>query len=214
MGPMSAERFLSDIFAAERSLREAEARLLADSPEEDVVRALEAAVEEAAGLDDEEEAELRLTRLADLCAQVPGPRMADALIAILNYEEPAVRVAAGEALLDVGYERYAELARAIERALERGLTGPAMAELPWLLAELGEASALPLIKHFLDHEDVDVTAAAIESLAQLGDPRAIPALERFRDDPRPVTLDDLDEETTTTLGDLCRESITELSPGD
>ncbi|MBW2718938.1 MAG: hypothetical protein JRD94_10415, partial [Deltaproteobacteria bacterium] len=102
---------------------------------------------------------MRLERLADLCAQVPGPRMTDALIAILNDAEPRVRVAAGEALRDLGYERYAELARGIERALDRNADGVAMSELPWVLAEIAEPSALALIRRFLDHSSPDVAAA-------------------------------------------------------
>ena len=54
---------------------------------------------------------MRLERLADLCAQVPGPEMTDALIDIMDYGKPPVRIAAGEALLDVAYEYYAEVAR-------------------------------------------------------------------------------------------------------
>lgn len=149
---------------------------------------------------------MRLERLSDLCAQVPGPRMTDAMIAILNDPEPRVRVAAGEALTDVAYERYAEVARGIERVLDAELSGPAMAELPWILAEVGEPSALLLIRRFLDHRDPDVIAAAIESLVQLGDPEAIDDLKRFVDDPRQVIIDDFEEETRTTLGGLARDA--------
>src|SRR5688572_13173067 len=139
---MGLREHLDAMFRADRSLREEETQLLASGEAAALETLLAEAVEEARGLRDRREGAMRLERLADLCAQVQGPRMVDALIDILDDEDPGVRVAAGEALLDVGYERYAEVARAIERALEKKRTGPAMSELPWLLAEVGEPSAL------------------------------------------------------------------------
>lgn len=207
---MSPTEPLSRIFDAERSLRQAEQELIA-APHPARVGALQAAVAEALALGDREEAVLRLERLADLCAQVPGPEMTDALIDILGDDAPSVRVAAGEALRDVGYERYAEVARGIERALDNGRSGPAMSELPWILAEIGEPSGLPLIRRFLDHPDKDVVASALESLVQLADPEAIPAVERFVDDDREVTIDNFEAETRTTIAQLAREVIETLS---
>lgn len=175
--------------------------------------ALAAAIEEARGQGDRTEASMRLERLADLCAQVPGPKMADALIRILDDDEPTVRVAAGEALLDVGYERYAEVARAIERALDQPASGAAMTELPFVIAEIGEPSALALLRRFLSHPDADVVAAGVEALVQLGDPGAIADLEKLADDAREVTLDDL-EDGDTTIGELAEAAIEELSLGE
>ncbi len=203
---------LEAIFDADRRLQETERALFASTAAAELPALLAAAVEEAAALSDRSEASMRLERLADLCAQVPGPRMADTLIAILGDDDPAVRVAAGEALLDVGYERYAEVAHAIERALDAPLHGLAMSELPWVLAEIGEPSALPLIKRFLAHADAETVAAAIEALAELGDPAAIPALEPLVDDERTVPVADLDDETTATIGELAEDAIDELAP--
>jgi HEAT repeat protein len=207
---MKHRDLLHIIFDADRSLRKAEAQLL-EAPD---ARALETilwdAVQEAGALSDREEAVLRLGRLADLCAQVPGPRMADALLRILDDDAPSVRHTAGEALLDVAYERYAEVARAIERALGSGLQAPAATELPYLLAEVGEPSALPLLRRFLDHPDPDVIAAAIESMAQLEDPDAATDLQRFLADDRPVTVEDFEEDLSTTLGELAREALEAL----
>src|SRR5262245_48653113 len=149
---MSLEKSLAEIFDADRALRSAERKLFTGKPN-DVAAALVAAVTEAEKLTDREESAMRLTRLADLCAQVPGPATVDALIRILNDDDPSVRAEAGEALESVAYDLYAEVARAIERALERKVRGPAMMELPFLLAEVGEPSALPLIKRFLKHAD-------------------------------------------------------------
>jgi HEAT repeat protein len=204
---MSLSHELQRIFDADRSLRAAESALLRDKGAQELVTLLERETQKALDSTDRREATMRLERLADLCAQVPGPRMTDALIAILNDPDPRVRVAAGEALRDVGYERYAEVARGIERALDRGAEGLAMSELPWVLAEIAEPSALPLIRRFLDHRNADVVAAAIEALAQLQDPEAVQDLERFLGDPRVVIIDDFEDETKTTLGELAQEVL-------
>ena len=211
---MSLSDQLQRIFDAERTLREAEKLLLRKQRADDLVALLSTETTRALTMEDRQEGSMRLERLADLCAQVPGPAMADALIAILNDSEPRVRVAAGEALRDVGYERYAEVARAIERALDRGETGPAMSELPWVLAEIAEPSALPLIRRFLDHPDPEMVAAAIEALSQLGEPDAAQDLKRFLGDRRSVIIEDFENETKTTLGELAEDALRELGYGD
>jgi HEAT repeat protein len=185
----------------------AELGLLRHKDAEELVALLERETERALAMEDRVEGTMRLERLADLCAQVPGPRMTDALIAILNDAEPRVRVAAGEALRDLGYERYAEVARGIERALDRKANGLAMSELPWVLAEIAEPSALGLIRRFLENPNADVVAAAIESLAQLRDPESIADLERFLSDSRVVTIEDFEDETKTTLGELAADAL-------
>jgi HEAT repeat protein len=207
---MKPEQFLETIFRADRELRDAEAHLMETRDQNTLVDILWKATEAARKMQDRREGAVRLERLADLCAQVSGPRMTDALILILDDEDPAVRVAAGEALLDVGYERYAEVARGIERVLEKKHKGSSMAELPWVLAEIGEPSALGLIRRFLENEDAEVCASAIEALATLTDPGAIPALEALVDDEREVSIDDGESETTTTIGELAVEAIAEL----
>ncbi len=211
---MSLSDELQHIFDSDRALREAESSLLKDKHSDELVALLERETQTALGLGDRREATMRLERLADLCAQVPGPRMTDALIAILDHDEPRVRVAAGEALRDLGYERYAEVARGIERALDRGEAGLAMSELPWVLAEIAEPSALALIRRFLDHPSPEVVAAGIEALAQLQDPEAAIHLRRFVEDTRIVTIDDFEDETKTTLGELAEDALAMLGgPG-
>ena len=204
---MSLPDELQRIFDADRLLQKAESVLLRKKGSEELVALLERETESALQMEDRKEGTMRLERLADLCAQVPGPRMTDALIAILNDGEPRVRVAAGEALRDLGYERYAEVARGIERALDRNTAGLAMSELPWVLAEVAEPSALPLIRRFLGHPSADVVAAAIEALAQLHDPEALADLQRFLGDSRVVIIEDFEDETKTTLGELAEDAL-------
>jgi HEAT repeat protein len=204
------EEHLAALFRADRAAREAEEHLFGVARKEDLVALFSAAEREAAALPDRREAAMRLERLADLCAQVPGPEMADTLVRILGDEDPAVRVAAGEAIVDVAYERYAEIARAVERALDAGMGGPAMTELPYVVAEIGEPSALKLIKRFLAHGEPDVVAAGIEALVTLGEPDAADAIAKLVDDTRTVALEDAEGEAELTIGELAREALEEL----
>jgi HEAT repeat protein len=204
---------LSAIFDADRALREHEQALLS-TPQDALRKHVAAAVAEAKQLQDRKEATLRLERLADLCAQIEGPDMVDQLIAILDDDAPSVRVQAAEALVDVGFERYAEVARGIERAIDRGAEVTALKELPWVLAEIAEPSARSLLARFLKHPDVEVVASAVEGLAELGDPAAVKDLQPLRNDGRPIELDEEDGDITATLGDLVVETIESLQGGE
>ena len=64
-----------------------------------------------------------LVRIADLAAQVEGPGSVSILLDILDHESTSVRAEAGEALLDVAYERFKEVAMAIEKALDQKRDG-------------------------------------------------------------------------------------------
>jgi HEAT repeat protein len=204
---MTSKQHLETMFQAERTLRAAEAELLR-IPTGELTRLLGSAVDEALGLGQGPEASLRLERLADLCAQVPGPAMVDTLIKVLASDAGRVRVQAAEALVDVAYERYAEVARAVERAVADPKTSSqALEELPWVIAEVAEPSAVRLLARFLAHSDPLVVASAVEALAELGDPEAVPVLSALKDDPRQVALDEYEGEVTSSLGELAREAI-------
>jgi HEAT repeat protein len=207
---MSAKQHLEAMFDADKKLRDAEERFLASEDPEELAMLLERATEQALTTKDRREGIARLIRVADLCAQVQGPRAATALLKILNHDEPQVRVAAGEALRDFAYDRYAEVARAIERAFETVQEGPALEELPWILAEIAEPSAVPLIGRALAHANADVVAAGIEALAELRDASAIALLKPLTGDKRVVQLEDNDASYSTTIGELALEAIEEI----
>ncbi len=200
---------LEAVFAAERALREAEAKLLVRD-EEQLSAALLSAVKEATSLEDEVEQAMRLERLADLCAQVADATSMDAMIAILDNDSPVVRGAVASALQDVSYDYYAEVARAIDRALDDGSQIRALSELPFLLAEVGEGSAPKQLRRFLQHSDAQVIASAIEACVELEDPGLIEAIAAHSEDMRDVTLDGFGEETAITLGALAEQAIEAL----
>jgi len=209
---MTARDELHRIFEADREARDAEEALLTRPPEE-LSPLLAEAVDEALDEEDPAESALMLRRLADLCAQVPGPRMVDSLIAVLDHPDPHIRAEAGEALLDVAFERWKEVARGVERALDRDHPGLSMQELPFVLTEVRDPDPIPLIARFLAHPAPEVVAAAVEAMAAYGDPQAAIHLEPLVDDERVATLEDLDE-APTRLGELAKAALEELGIED
>jgi HEAT repeat protein len=207
---------VAQLFAAERAARKAQDELTEAEPER-LLPLLERSTAQALALDevDEDEASLRLVRIATLLGEMQGPRAVDLLIDILGSDEPEARRAAGEALSGLAFDRFKEVALGVERALERlPLGNPALAELPYLLSDVPEPGVLKLLARFLVAGDVDAVAAAIEAVVELGDPAAVPLLERLLGDARRVQLeDDGGTEGDASLGELASEAIAMLSEG-
>jgi HEAT repeat protein len=201
-------RSLTELFDAERKVRSLHGAL-AELPTPALIDALAAATSEALALDDEDETALRLVRLASLLGELEGPKAVDLLIDILGSEEPESRQAAGEALEELAFDRFKEVALGIERALSRlSLGSPALLELPYLLAGIGEPGVRKLLAKFLLHEDPEAVSAAIEAIVDMGDAGAAPLLEPLSSDARRVSLEDESgDEGTVTLGELAREAV-------
>jgi HEAT repeat protein len=207
---------LKGLFDAERAVREAHDELVnADAAE--VLPLIERATREALDLDhlDEDESSLRLVRVASLLGEMQGGKVVDLLVDILGCDEPEARHAAGEALAGLAWDRFKEVALGIERALERLPAGsPALAELPYLLAEIPEPGAIKLLARFLGHADPDAVAAAIEALVETGDAAALPLLEPLANDTRKVQLEDEGgTQGEATIAELVAEGRALLSKG-
>lgn len=212
----SIDKSLNELFAAERTVR----RLhddLAGLPAERLLDALDDAIASALKEQDEDEASLRLVRIASLLGEIEGPRAVDALINVLASEHPEARHAAGEELEQLAFERFKEVALGVERALKRLPVGsPALPELPYLLAEVPEPGVTRLLGRFLAHADPDAVAAAIESLVEIGDPAAAKLIEPLLSDQRMVELGDDGGDATSevSLGELAAEAIDLLEPDE
>src|SRR6185369_12900186 len=105
---------------------------------------------------------------------------------------------------------FKEVAGGVERALKRLPVGsPALPELPYILAEVPEPGVVRLLGQFLAHKDPDAVAAAIEALAEIGDPAAIKLLEPLAHDERTVELaeDGSDATSEASIGELASEAI-------
>jgi HEAT repeat protein len=205
---------LNALFDAERAVRAAQDEL-AEAPPEAVLPLLERTTREALRLDtvDEDEASLRLVRVAALLGEMQGPRVVDLLVDILSCDEPEARHSAGEALSGLAFDRFKEVALGVERALERLPSGsPALAELPYILAEVPEPGVAKLMARFLAHPDADAVAAAIEAVVEMGDPALSSLLEPLAGDARKVQLEDEGgTEGEATIAELVREARAMLS---
>lgn len=208
---MTHQEHLEAIFQADRALREHEEALFDGFDATEIVALLEDAARDAAAMADIGAASMRLERVADLCAQVPNVRAIDVLIGILDHGDESVRTAASEALVDIGMERWRDVAASVERVLESGKIGPGTAELPWILGETGEETLLPLVRRFCGHQDAETVASAIEVLMHSDDTGATRALEKLLDDKREVTTGD-DGGDLVTLGELARDALRGLAP--
>ncbi len=203
------DRSLNELFDAERSVRRLHDEL-ASLPPAEILDPLAAAITAALREANEDEASLRLVRVAALLGEHEGPRVVDMLIDVLASEHPEARKAAGEAIEDVAFERFKEVAGGVERAIKRLPAGsPALPELPYILAEIPEPGVVKLIGLFLSHKDPDAVAAGIEALAELGDPSAIKLIEPLVDDTRTVELADDGGDATSeaSIGELAVEAI-------
>jgi HEAT repeat protein len=203
------ETTLSELFDAERNVRRLHDEL-STLPTNQLLDTLSGALSAALREPSEEEASLRLTRIAALLGEHEGPRVVDALIDVLSSDHPEARRAAGEELEGLAYERFKEVAGGVERALKRLPAGsPALPELPYILAEIPEPGVLRLLGQFLAHADPDAVAAGIEAIAELGDPEAIKLLEPLRHDERTVELADDGGDATSeaSIGELAGEAI-------
>ena len=102
------------------------------------------------------------------------------------------------------------MAREIEKLIDKGEAVTALSEVPYILAEIGEPGGVKLCLRLLKHTSADVVAAAIESLANLGDASIIKDIEKLRSDRRTVALDDDPDAEEVSLGDLAAEAIEHL----
>lgn len=208
------ETTLNKLFDAERTVRRLHDDLAA-LPGDALLDVLTDAIAAATRESDDDEAALRLVRIASLLGEHEGPRAIDALIDVLASEHPEARQAAGEEIESLAYDRFKEVAQGIERALKRLPVGsPALPELPYLIAEVPEPGVPKLLGQFLVHQDPDAVAAAIETLVEIGDPTHAPMIEPLLGDKRTVELADDGGDATSevTIGELAEEALSLLAP--
>ena len=209
---------LSKLFDAEREARRRHDELAALAEKrpqrEALVSALretirEVMADEPSGSNDAVEAAVKLVCAARLLGEFEGPEVADALVDVLDSAHPEARSEAGEQLLGLAYDRFKEVALAVERALETRQGGHALVELPYVLSDIPEGGVVRLLKRFLEHRDGDAVAAAIEALVEVGDPSAISALEALTEDERISRIGDEEdlEAGDVTVGELAQEAV-------
>jgi len=204
---MSAKKLLSDIIELDSKI--AELRDSFDECEEaEQIRALKEVLErELAAVVEEEPVSIALVRATDMTIPL-GARGAELLARGLSHVNPDVRRLAGEALLGIAEDGLVHIRPAIDYALGAGC--PAAEEMPFLLAMTEDAETSKTIAEFLKSADPDAVAAAVEALADFGDPASVPALKALTGDKRVVAVEGEEEGEELhewTIGDLAGQAI-------
>jgi HEAT repeat protein len=204
------EKKIEQLQRAEEEVRRLQDELIedAEAARAPVLAALKEAVLVGLGHGEGPEAAAALVPVTEVLGELEGPDVCDALIDVLGSEEPEVRFVAGRALQDLAFDRFKEVAEAAERAVKRlPAESHALRELPFVVAEVAEPGVPKILRGWLAHKSAEVVAAAIEALAALGDPAAIPELKKLVRDPRTVMLDEDSEEAQAAIGALADEAI-------
>jgi len=202
---MSAKKILSEIIELDAKI--AELRDGFDECEEaEQIRAIEEVLEkELKAIGAEDPVTIPAVRAADMLVPL-GESGAKALAPGLSHANPDVRRLVGEALLGIAEDGLAAIRPAVDHALGAGV--PAAEEMPFLLAMIEDGDTPKAIAEFLKSKDTDAVAAAIEALADVGDPASVPALKALIDDKRRVKVEGEDEDLQEwTLGELAAEAI-------
>lgn len=195
---------------AEEEVRRLQDELIeaAETTRPALIAALREAVTVGLGTGEGPEAAAELVPIAEVLGELDGPEVCDLLIDLLGSEEPEVRFTAGRALQDLAFDRFKEVAEAAERAIKRlPVNNQALRELPYVVAEVGEPGVPRILRGYLASPDAEVVSAAIEALAALGDPAAIPELRKLSRDARTVQIDDDESDAQASIGTLSQEAI-------
>lgn len=206
-------KLLSDLIEANKRMLRARDAFFEQGDNKGRSKAITSEVDRALAAGDAGDAGIRLILVADLLVEIPGPESVKSLLRILGHEDPGVRVSAGEALVEVLSDRWGEASRTVESAIAT-LSTEALRELPFVIAEVGEAAGGAIIAKLLAHADADVAASAIEALVELGDASHIDAIKKLVDDTRPLTAEEQEGEEDAdggTLGELASDAVEMLS---
>jgi len=208
---MSAKKLLSDIIELDSKI--AVLRDAFDECDEDDQRGAlgEVLDRELKAIGDDDPVSIALVRTADMSIPL-RERGAELLARGLSHGNPDVRSVAGESLLGIAEDGFARIRTAVDYALGAGC--PAAEEMPFILAMTDDADTARTIAEFLKNKDPDAVAAAIEALADFGDPASIPALRALLEDKRIVAVEGEEEGEGKgeglhewTIGDLAGQAI-------
>jgi HEAT repeat protein len=207
---MSAEDVFAKIAALDEQIAALKEEFDAFTPEERET-ALAAAFER--GLDalgEEEPIPVSLVRAAEMLIGLGRDSASELLADGLGHANPELRLLSGDALLHMAEDGLELVMPAVEKVLAAG--GIGAEEMPFLLTDVDHPETPRVLERFLAAEDANTVAAAIEALAEYGDPSAVPALEKLTEDTRAIEVEEGDETAITMpLGQLASEALEILS---
>lgn len=205
----NAESLLQQLFDAEQVRADRERELFEGSDDAVLATLFSASVTKVLAEPATPSQALKLMRLADLLMGLEAQPVARPLVAMLDHAEDSVRLAAGEALVDVAFDQFKDIAKVVEEFLEKGHDGLSMEELPWVFVEVFDPDPMPLVAKFLQHPKPDVVASALGVLVEREDADHGAAIRALIGDKRDVTLEDLDDQKVS-LGDLAKDALEAL----
>ena len=202
---MSAKKLLADIIELDSKIAELRDAFDGCEGADQAAALTEVLDRELAAVGEEDPVTIALVRATDMTIPL-AERGAKLLARGLAHGNPDVRRLAGEALLGIAEDGFARIRPAIDFALGAGC--PAAEEMPFLLAMTEDADTSKTIAEFLKCADPDAVAAAIEALADFGDPASVPALRALSEDKRIVAVEGEGEDLHEwTIGELAVEAI-------
>jgi len=150
-----------------------------------------------------------LLRTLNLLSFLGGADAMESLMKGLNHANPEIRLAAGEALLDLAVEDFEVLRPAVEKVLKAEESWAlALEEIPYLLSEIDEPGVLDLLHTFLKIKDPMPVVAAIEVLTEIGNVTSKAEIRRLAKDPREVWIEGNEEaEEKVALGQIACEAL-------
>ncbi len=209
MANKNSESIFKDLVDAARRLDAVEDDFFASADEEQLAKVVEERTKATKQIKNDDDRALQLGLLADLAGQLEGIPVVRSLLSILDEDEPYVRIKAGEALKELAYARFTEVANEVESVLKENREESfALRELPFILSEITDPDPFTLLAKFLLLKDAEAVASAIEVLSMRGDDRLMKLLQPLLKDTRTVMLDESDE--SVSLGELASEALASL----
>lgn len=155
---------------------------------------------------------ITLVRTAEMLVGVMTEKSLKVLASGLGSENATVRMLCGDALMHAAEDDLELFKPAIDDVLKAG--GTAAEEMPFILLEVDDPEVPSILEKFLKSDEGEVVAAAIEVIIELGAPESEAALKALVDDKRKVTLDEGNEDETTTVGRLAQDALDILAEQD
>src|SRR4051812_17105356 len=103
---MEPEALLNRVLESERAYRVARDEFLAAANKRGLVQSIGTVVDAALANPTERDGRARLVCVSDLLIEIGNAESTQLLLKILAHEDPAVRVSAGEGLVELLYEKY------------------------------------------------------------------------------------------------------------
>ncbi|HGE72815.1 TPA: hypothetical protein ENX78_18415 [Candidatus Poribacteria bacterium] len=123
--------------------------------------------------------------MADLFDNPP----ADQLIDLLKDQDPDIR---NNAIIAIGKTRSAETARLLTKAMRDDKSEEVRNSAELALEKMGESAVEPVIELFKSTDDMELKVRAAQILGNLGDKRAVPALEdAYKKEQRPLVKNEI-----------------------